>query len=687
MKAIYSTFSRKQITILMGLLLFLLCYNSQSFAQGKNLLSKSSGFNSWTPSFLLPYSAITDNPGPDSVVRTDFTIQMRDGVIIDALKYVPVRNSVPEGGYFTVIMVHGYGDNKNTLATFAHDQATYGYYVMTFSVRGQGLSGGVSNLISNVERDDLLEIIQWVKNDSINGSNPGKILVMGGSQGGLLPFKAACAGANVAAIISSVAPPNFASNWIENGCVKTTCLWTMDYTPDTARYSQQVINMRNWILGDTKAGFDSVARLLPQGRDFVTELPNCTVPIMIEASWQDKFFNASGWLNNIQNVSAPMTSYIGAVRGHGGDVSTTEDTWHMQWFNDWYFQWLWNMNTGILNAPKYQYASTVAPVVGTNWSFVHNSSTTLLKNNSTNTRLYFNSNSKLKTTAQTGGFLPAMEFLVNDVRNNYTLQQAINDDFHGTNFNNKFKIDDSKFETTALTADMEMTGTPTMKIDYIALSKPYCQFNFQIFEVFPNGTSRFVTRLNYMDRNNNFNFLPSRKQATFQGDAHSHIFKAGSKIRIVLTNFDRPAEEVPFFTNSPFVLPCMNPGIYDMLLTNNFYIDLPVVSHTGSRTTNYFAEEDNSVKNNEPYSFSLSQNYPNPFNPSTVIKYTVSKADNVELKVYDILGKEVATLVNQVQNPGSYSVMFNAANLASGAYFYRIKTGSFTEIKKMMLVK
>ena len=65
---------------------------------------------------------------------------------------------------------------------------------MTFSVRGQGLSGGLSNLISDTEALDLLEIIQWVKNDSINGSNPGKILIMGGSQGGLLPMKAACMG-------------------------------------------------------------------------------------------------------------------------------------------------------------------------------------------------------------------------------------------------------------------------------------------------------------------------------------------------------------------------------------------------------------------------------------------------------------------------------------------------------------
>ena len=165
MNTIYSKLSKKYITMLMGMLLFLLCYNSQSFAQDTHL-SKPTGINSWIPSHLLPRVSELDNPGPDSVIRSDFSITMRDGVIIDCLKYVPFRTNPPAGGYFTVIMVHGYGDNKNTLAAFCHDQASYGYYTMTFSVRGQGLSGGLSNLISNTERDDLLEIINWVKNDS-----------------------------------------------------------------------------------------------------------------------------------------------------------------------------------------------------------------------------------------------------------------------------------------------------------------------------------------------------------------------------------------------------------------------------------------------------------------------------------------------------------------------------------------
>ncbi len=88
-----------------------------------------------------------------------------------------------------------------------------------------------------------------------------------------------------------------------------------------------------------------------------------------------------------------------------------------------------------------------------------------------------------------------------------------------------------------------------------------------------------------------------------------------------------------------------------------------------------------------PDKFSLQQNYPNPFNPSTKINWQVSNSAFVQLKVYDALGNEVGTLVNEKQNAGSYSVDFNAASLPSGVYFYKLTTDKFSETKKMLLIK
>ena len=88
-----------------------------------------------------------------------------------------------------------------------------------------------------------------------------------------------------------------------------------------------------------------------------------------------------------------------------------------------------------------------------------------------------------------------------------------------------------------------------------------------------------------------------------------------------------------------------------------------------------------------PEKFVLSQNYPNPFNPSTIISYSLPVTSQVSLKVYDVLGNEVATLVNDYKSAGSYDVDFNSTNLSSGVYFYQLKVGSYLETRKMILMK
>jgi hypothetical protein len=83
----------------------------------------------------------------------------------------------------------------------------------------------------------------------------------------------------------------------------------------------------------------------------------------------------------------------------------------------------------------------------------------------------------------------------------------------------------------------------------------------------------------------------------------------------------------------------------------------------------------------------LEQNYPNPFNPSTTINYRLAQAGHVTLTVFDILGREVMKLVNGVEDAGSHTVQLNGTRLASGVYMYKIESGSFTSVKKMMFLK
>ena len=109
--------------------------------------------------------------------------------------------------------------------------------------------------------------------------------------------------------------------------------------------------------------------------------------------------------------------------------------------------------------------------------------------------------------------------------------------------------------------------------------------------------------------------------------------------------------------------------------------DYAVVKYSGTTT---------GVKNNAgvvPSGFSLSQNYPNPFNPSTKINFSIPQSNFVSLKVFNGIGEEVEELVNQNLSPGNYSIDFNASNLSSGVYFYRLNTDGFVQLKKMLLIK
>ncbi|MEO8210859.1 MAG: T9SS type A sorting domain-containing protein [bacterium] len=102
-----------------------------------------------------------------------------------------------------------------------------------------------------------------------------------------------------------------------------------------------------------------------------------------------------------------------------------------------------------------------------------------------------------------------------------------------------------------------------------------------------------------------------------------------------------------------------------------------------------FSSKDGISQNNAelPTEYSLLQNYPNPFNPETKIKFDIPNLSNVKLSIYDITGREVATLVNKQLEPGRYDYKFTGSNFASGIYFYKIHAGTFTMVRRMVLIK
>lgn len=147
--------------------------------------------------------------------------------------------------------------------------------------------------------------------------------------------------------------------------------------------------------------------------------------------------------------------------------------------------------------------------------------------------------------------------------------------------------------------------------------------------------------------------------------------------------------------NEQYVIPNMAPGTYDLFAnrigynSGNRTITLGNINYD---TANFWLDTAGPIAVRKigtevPDKFTLNQNYPNPFNPVTIISYQLPAGDFVKLEVYDILGRRIAELVNEKQVAGNYEVKWDAGNISSGVYFYRLQTGSFIETKKMALIK
>lgn len=129
--------------------------------------------------------------------------------------------------------------------------------------------------------------------------------------------------------------------------------------------------------------------------------------------------------------------------------------------------------------------------------------------------------------------------------------------------------------------------------------------------------------------------------------------------------------------------------LVDVSISGNgsFLVPNPDAIQSLKLTITYNNTTDVEVENTSADHYNLSQNYPNPFNPSTKIKYSIANNLNVQLKIFDVLGKEITTLVSSEQTAGTYEVNFDGKELTSGIYFYTIKAGNYTETKSMILIK
>lgn len=611
------------------------------------------------------------------IIRKDTTVAMTDGIKLDVTAFYP-DTIKPSAGWPAVIFCHGYGGSKYNYFVDALEQAADGYYCLCYTMRGQNVSEGLSNLISTVEMNDFVQIVSYVK--SITLVNPLMVGAMGASQGGTIPLMATCnypTSNLLKCICSDVSSPEFGTSWIENNCVKMTLLWSLSYADSIVRYTPQVKAYRNWILADTPDKWDSLAYYVPLNRDFSNKLPNNTVPVCFGLVWQDKFFNANGFLKNVNNFSCTYRMYLGTFDAHGADPVQTETNFYDWITGEWADYWLKGIQNHSIDSSKFMYAASVYPKTNYVWTWERFYSNVWPPLGVQNIKFYLQPNGRLYNEEVWNVSYDTVGF-VNDIKDTtLTMTEAANREFTGTIFNSKFGKTQLCFETKALLSDTRMVGTPFVNIHYMP-STNKAQFNFQIWDVQPDGTSEIVTRANYTERNITPNVI---RQLYFYGTASAHTFKLGNRIRIIITNLDNISND-QFLRTNPYVLPSLKKAknVIYMNAYNPTYIQLPLIGFTPIGVYQ--------ISSNVPHKYLLEQNYPNPFNPTTNIKYQITKNSFVTLKVYDILGKEVAVLVNEKLQAGTYEVKFNGTNLPSGVYYYKLSVDNGQcDIKKMALIK
>ncbi len=501
--------------------------------------------------------------------KYDFYITLSDGVQLDCTKFIP-NVPPPPNGYPCTICCHGFGLSKEDNFHVAEDHANYGTYALCYSMRGQGNSGGFSNLISTTEMNDLLQVIQYVRDDA--NTNDDRIAITGGSQGGIIPFMAACNGAKIRCLVTELASPEFASDWIANGCVKITLLWSLSYDNSVVRYSDEVSQYRQWTVSNDKEDWNKLAYNLPKDRDFIDKVKDCQVPMLISNTWQDKFFNLQGMIKIINDLKPPYRMYFGAILGHGGDISPDESYYHGNLVDKWFRYWLNDSHTNVLNEGKFIYASTSND--GGTITFSRYESNVWPPEGTKNVKFYLNPGERLSSAPNNDASQKSVSFQ-NDVRDpKMNLLNAVYLSFTGSEFDSKFRKDEIKFDSDPLDRDYKMVGAPQANL-YYSSDASICQYDLQIWQILPDGTEDFVTCIDYTDRDYSQNDL---RQKLINGEAYSHIFRKGSRIRIIATNLDtRPNDK--FLRTYPFVLPVLEPATNKIYMTPDYpsYVSIPLI--------------------------------------------------------------------------------------------------------------
>jgi predicted acyl esterase len=617
-------------------------------------------------SFLLPFLSHTGS----AQILSDVSIQMSDGITLEATVAWPI-GFPRSGGFPAIVLVPGFGGKKDDMRLLSITMAAYGYASLAYSARGQGNSDGLSTISGDRERQDLFEVIQYLRN--LPNINPDKLGVTGGSQGGIHSWMAAVYRMpGVKAVAALIATPDFARALVPNGCIKYGL--PRELNVGSVRYTDQRDRLRDLIIADK---YDSVLTYI-DAWDLAHLVDSISIPVLQGLGWADFLFPANGGIAARARLAArhvPIWSYFG-TNGHGEEVDAEEAAFLLDKIVHWFDHWLKGFSLDQDSIPVVMYSDDRP-----DWP--HHTTSIWPPQPSNTLRLYFTQRGLSRSPPPDSEAFP---FSL-DYDSTYTPAMAWDDLYGGSAFVHACAITSSRLISDVLQSDLEVTGIPTGRI-FVQSDAQKFQSHVRFYDVTAVDTGYVWTLMSRSINGVRESMLDQTHEIAIEGTALSHIVPAGHRIGVEVTSLDilsgDQANTIPYFVSS-----------HSRLMTSPFsasYVDIPVV---GLLPT--------SIASQQPMlseGFALQQNYPNPFNPSTVIRFSLPDVGTsrqggiVSLRVYDLLGREVTTLVNQNLPAGRFEATFDASRLASGVYFYTLSVSAatagkstFTETRKMLLLK
>jgi predicted acyl esterase len=591
-------------------------------------------------------------------VSTDHTITTSDGIRLEATLMLP-DSGAPAAGFPIILLVHGYGGKKSEWTGVDAYLISLGYGCFMYSVRGQGNSGGFSTTMGPREKQDLLEVIQFLR--KLPGVDSNSIAVAGGSQGGIHAWMAATSRMpGVKAIATLIGPPSFSLDLVPAGCLKQQ-LWA-ELNLSSVRYDPVKEHLRDLVVADY---YDSVYDYVAS-RDLQPLLDSVSIPVIQSLGWADVLFPVNGGISALQRLSSrgvPIWSYFG-TNGHG-ELNLAEYYYVVtgliaSWFN----KWLKGIPLSGSDVPMVVYADDRP-------TWPHHESQGWPPSHAGFLRLYF-SGSTLQTTLP---FQSGERPFTLSYDSSYSPAQGWNDGYSGTGFTRAFRSSAARFISNPVTDTVEITGIPRAVLQLQSDALRF-QSHVRIFDLTPADTGLVWTVITRGANGIRLNKPGMAVQSDIECQALSHLVIPGHRIGVEVTSLDM------YNATRPHIIPYFltTSSLVSSSPVSPSYLDLPIVGTANLTSVATRAEV-------IPSEMSLYQNFPNPFNPSTTLRFSIAGPQHIRLEVVNILGQIVAVLVDGAMQRGEHMVEFRATSLASGVYICRLIGQNVMAERKMLLVR